>query len=179
MRQSIARLTRFAVRLLLAGGAALSMSGCRLAPDPATGCRIVNASAHHDEVTGDFVVTLLLGNSTDRTIDLRDLRFELTTFDSSDIVIEENAPITIRIGEIARFDTTTLRLHKADGERRIHHAHLVMKDRSGRVLAQWPLGEPESTAHVRADHRTGGGEGTTGMLDRLDRLDRGAPPATP
>ncbi len=116
---------------------AISAASCALMPAP-SGCRIIGAKQERDPA-GYYVVTLLLKNGSPQPVDLADLRFELTTFDNRDRILDESFPFTSK-GEIDRFDIDSIRLHLADREERIRRSHVFMRDRAGRVLSDWAVG---------------------------------------
>ena len=119
----------------------LALTGCRLGPD-LSGCRIIGGKSERDP-DGYYVATVLVKNGSSLPIDPEQLRFEMTTFDGEDRIIETSAHMLK--SQLDRFEVDHIRLPRPDRSGLIRRSRIVLKDSNGRTISQWTLRVPPPT----------------------------------
>ena len=119
----------------------LAPVGCRLRPD-LTGCHIIGGTSERDP-DGYYVATVLVKNGSSLPIDPEQLRFEMTTFDGENRIIETSAHMLT--SQVDRFEVDRVRLTRPDRDGLIRRSRVVLKDTLGRTISHWNLQVPPTT----------------------------------
>jgi len=134
MFQSTRRFTLLLV--LVIGPGVLEMTGCSLSPS-LKDCRIIGGTSRWDSTGGIYRVTVVVENGAPQPLDLEDIVFEITTYDSQNRILESNYSVSIK-GQIDRYDNDTILLNTPDREGKITRTKVFMKDRRGHIVSEWP-----------------------------------------
>ena len=120
--------------IIIIGASSLGVNGCSFSPTIKQ-CRIIGGTSRWD-ASGYYSVIVLVENGASRPIDLENVSFEMTTYDSKNRILDSKYPITIK-GEIPGFDNNRVLLNKPDKNGKIVKSRIFMKDHRGQILSEW------------------------------------------
>jgi len=109
-----------------------SLTSCASLSPELEQCRLVGGrGTWHGEF---YVATVLLENSNSKEVDLRDVQFELITYDSDDQIVQRRQHRML--GTVRALQRDRIPIDILDREHAVENARVILKDSRGRQISE-------------------------------------------